>query len=314
MSIPKNISGSRSAAILGLSQYSTPLRVWLEIMGVEFCEKHNYEYPVFEGNAATRFGSAFETAIINYTERKFNSPISDREKVFEDDYITCHIDARMADDILIENKTTYSGSYFSEWGEEGTDRIPQIYQIQVQHNLMLTKFSKCILPVLIFPVRQQEMIDNGIIPEEIDTEKWVEVLAEMGFLKFYEIYPHIELHELLKTHYADFWNNHVLTGTPPEPKNYDDIRAICREPVGTIVCSSDIENLISEYKQIGSEISSTGTLAKRREQLKTQILNYSRNAGFTEDDESRDKWIIRSQDGKKLASYGKTEKGVFVFR
>lgn len=112
MPTPLNISGSRAAAILGLSQYQTPLQVWLQIMGREFCEQNNYEYPVFEGNAATRFGSVFETAIINYTERKFNSPISDREKVFEDDYITCHIDARMADDILIENKTTYSGSYF----------------------------------------------------------------------------------------------------------------------------------------------------------------------------------------------------------
>lgn len=179
---------------------------------------------------------------------------------------------------------------------------------------MLTKFSKCILPVLIFPVRQEEMLKMGIIPEEIDTEKWVEVLAEMGFLKFYEIYPHEELQGLLRQHYADFWNNHVLTGTPPEPKNYDDIRAICREPVGTIIATPEINNLIAEYKSIGNEISSTGTLAKRREQLKTQILNYSRTAGFVEDDESRDKWIIRSTDGKKLASYGKNEKGVFVFR
>ena len=314
MPTPLNISGSRAAAILGLSQYQTPLQVWLQIMGREFCEQNNYEYPVFEGNAATRFGSAFETAIINYTERKFNSPISDREKVFEDDYMTCHIDARMADDILIENKTTYSGSYFSEWGEPGTDRIPQIYQIQVQHNLMLTKFSKCILPVLIFPVRQEEMLKMGIIPEEIDTEKWVEVLAEMGFLKFYEIYPHEELQGLLRQHYADFWNNHVLTGVPPEPKNYDDIRAICREPVGTIIATPEINNLIAEYKSIGNEISSTGTLAKRREQLKTQILNFSRTAGFVEDDESRDKWIIRSTDGKKLASYGRDSRGNFIFR
>ena len=114
--------------------------------------------------------------------------------------------------------------------------------------------------------------------------------------------------------YADFWNNHVLTGTPPEPKNYDDIRAICREPIGTIIATPEINNLISEYKQIGSEISSTGTLAKRREQLKTQILNYSRTAGFVEDDESRDKWIIRSTDGKKLASYGRDSRGNFIFR
>jgi hypothetical protein len=84
--------------------------------------------------------------------------------------------------------------------------------------------------------------------------------------------------------------------------------------VGTIIATPEINNLIAEYKSIGNEISSTGTLAKRRDQLKTQILNFSRTAGFTEDDESRDKWIIRGQDGKKLASYGKNEKGVYVFR
>ena len=111
---------------------------------------------------------------------------------------------------------------------------------------MLTKFSKCILPVLIFPVRQEEMLKMGIIPEEIDTDKWVEVLAEMGYLKFYEIYPHEELQGLLRQHYADFWNNHVLTGTPPEPINYDDIRALCRDPVGPIISTLEIENLISE--------------------------------------------------------------------
>ncbi len=314
MSIPKNISGSRSAAILGLSQYSTPLRVWLEIMGRDFCAENNYEYPEFEGNAATRFGSAFETAIINYTEKKYGFKILDREKYYEDGFLTCHIDGSANDEILIENKTTYSGTYFNSWGEEGTDKIPQIYQIQVQHNLKLSKLKKCILPLLIFPVRQEEMLNMGIIPEEIDAEKWVEVLAEMGFLKFYEIYPHKELQNLMTVAFTDFWNNHVLTGTPPEPVDYTDIKMICREPVGTIILSPDLENLKAEYDSIGKEISSTGTLAKRREEIKVKLLNYARSAGHVLDDESADKFIFRNEQGKKIASYGKTEKGTFIFR
>ena len=360
MPTPLNISGSRSAAILGMSNYQTPLQVWLQIMESRepgFCEKHNYKLPEFEYNSAMKWGHAFESAIIELAEEKQGLPISGREELwkFNPDtcgrlderindinnprfYVTCHIDGyyRESDGInplrgaLHEGKTTSAHYFYSAFGEPGTDRVPVEYQIQCQHQMICTGAEKVILSVLVFPKRVEEWEEMGIeiIKTEYDqynikypnceyydhVDDWAIPLAKMGYFHQYTITAHTDLQKLMLESYAEFWNNHVLTGTPPEPKNYTDIKSIVRDPVGTIVCSSDIENLISEYKQIGSEISSTGTLAKRREQLKTQILNFSRTAGFVEDDESRDKWIIRSEDGKKLASYGRDSRGNFIFR
>lgn len=337
MSKPINISGSRAAAVLGLNDYRTPLNVWFEIMENRepgFCAKNNYLYEPFEGNSSTRWGSAFESAIIELTEEKLNTKLTDREKYFQKDYLSCHVDAIIGNNVLYEAKTTTQFSFMNSWGEPGTDRIPSSYQIQVQHNLMLTGFDKCILSVLIFPKRVEEWEEMGYIPMCNDNgvwridynngkhlkcgypkiNEWAKSLAELGYFHQYTITAHADLQKLMLEAYSDFWHNHVLTGTPPEPKNYDDIRAICREPIGTIIATPEINNLIAEYKQIGAEISDTGTLAKRRNQLKTQILDFSRTAGFVEDDESRDKWIIRSEDGKKLASYGKDSRGNFIFR
>jgi hypothetical protein len=340
MPTPLNISASRAGAILGMSQYSTPLQVWLQIMESRepgFCEKHNYQIPEFEYNSAMKWGHAFESAVIELAEEKQNLNILCREKFFATDghYLTCHVDGIYNYDefnpmILHEGKTTSAQYFYSAFGEPGTDRVPVEYQLQCQHQMICTGAEKVILSVLVFPKRVEEFEAEGWTPmlhkkgyyylyneskkKATTPENWAITFNDIGNFHQYVITAHSDLQKLMLEAYADFWNNYVLTGTPPEPKNYDDIRAICREPVGTIISTPEIENLISEYKQIGSEISSTGTLAKRREQLKTQILNFSRTAGFTEDDESKDKWIIRSQDGKKLASYGRTEKGTFIFR
>jgi hypothetical protein len=316
MSVPVGISGSRSAAVLNQSQWQTPVEVWLQIMESTepgFCEKNNYVLPVFDGNASTRYGSAFESIIIELTEKKYGQKITDREKFYQCDHLSCHIDGIMGD-CLIENKTTTMYSYREEWGDEGTDLIPVNYQLQIQHNLYLSGLEKCILPVLIFPRRPDEFEGDGMTPDIANIQAWGAALAEMGFLKFYEIHANNVLQDKMIAAYSDWWSKHVIGRTPPDPVSYDDIKSLCRSPRGTIIAPDEIERLISEYKNIGEEISASGPLAKRREQVKVEILNFMRSAGFTDDDESQDKWILRGQDGRKLASYGKNKNGIFMFR
>lgn len=336
MPTPLNISASRAGAILGMSNYSTPLQVWLQIMESRepgFCEKHNYQIPEFEYNSAMKWGHAFESAVIELAEEKAGLRIGNREELFNNgEYITCHVDGIYHDPIysngiiLHEGKTTSAQYFYSAFGEPGTDRVPVEYQLQCQHQMICTGADKVILSVLVFPKRVEEWEKMGIeITDTLslynnnlkcfqDPLNWARILMDMGYFHQYTIHAHADLQKLMIEAYADFWNNHVLTGIPPEPQDYTDIRSICREPVGTIIATEQIQDLLAEYKYIGQEISSTGTLAKRREQLKTQILNFSRTAGFTEDDESRDKWIIRGQDGKKLASYGRDKNNNFIFR
>jgi hypothetical protein len=55
---PRGISGSRAAAVLGLSEFTSRFEVWQQIKEERepgFNAKRGYIMPVFEGNAATRW-------------------------------------------------------------------------------------------------------------------------------------------------------------------------------------------------------------------------------------------------------------------
>jgi predicted phage-related endonuclease len=338
MPTPINISASRGASILGLSGYRTPVQTWLEIMESRepgFCARRNYEMPVFEETAGIRWGKAFESAIIELAEIKQNQNIINREKLFEVssfnikvNFLTCHVDGNYDfTSNLHEGKTTSYFYYKDNFGEPGTDKIPQEYQIQCQHQMICTGASKVILSVLVFPRRVEEWEEMGYEIETkgvyyylkkgnhmSDISEWAYYLDEMGYFHQYEITAHPELQQRMVKHYSDFWNNHVLTGKEPTPQTYDDIKALCPAPVGTILADETVERLMSEYENIKSEISGSGPLAKRAEQIKVSVLDYMRNTGGVKDEESTDKYILRSQDGKKLASYGKNKNGVFIFR
>jgi hypothetical protein len=214
--------------------------------------------------------------------------------------------------------------------------------------MICTGAEKVILSVLVFPKRVEEWEDgekgisdtpdywepeydeqlqkwficpqhtgagaSGLLHEDISPIQWANVLYQMDYFHQYEIKSHPELQKRMIEHYTEFWNENVLGEKEPEPQNYDDIKCLVTEPVGTILADDNIERIMAEYKNIKSEISGSGPLAKRADQIKIAVLDYMRNAGFIEDDESKDKWILRNQSGQKIASYGKNKNGVFTFR
>jgi len=336
MSIPVNISASRGAGILGLSKWSTPVQEFLKIMGEDWCIKSGYEFPVVEYSSVMRWGHAFESAIIELAESKNNSKIIDREKLFEKDFISCHIDGYynfsnpkfITTRTLHEGKTTSAFYFKDNFGIPGTDQVPIEYQIQCQHQMICTGAEKVILSVLVFPKMVDEWESMGWVADknisgeyrlfkdkmEVNPIEWAFILNDMGYFHQYEISAHPELQKLMIEKYTSFWNDHVLTGIPPKPKSYDDIKALVREPVGTIIADEEITNLMAEYKQIKQELGSSGNLSNRAEMIKVEILNYMRDKEKIDDDDSQDKFILRGQDGKRLASYSKNKKGSYVFR
>ena len=301
-----NISGSRAAAILGVSKYRTPLNVWAEIMESRqpgFCKKNNYTYIPFEGNESTRYGLAFESAIIDIAKRKIGKDISSREKYFKKDYLSCHVDGIIENSILYEAKTTSIHSYKSEWGEPGTDRIPIEYQLQICHNLILTGLKKAFVFVLVFPKRPDDWKELEVDIDNINCYEWANTLSDMKFFHQYEIKADPDLQAVMIEYYTDFWENHVLTGVSPRPEGYPDIKLLVREPAGTIIASDYITSLSREYKDIQKEISKTGDLAKRAAWCKVKILDYMRGAEKTLDDDSEKKWILVDNAGGKLNQY-----------
>jgi len=370
MPTPINISASRGAVILGLSKWSTPVNVWLQIMEARqpgFCAKNNYDLPVVEDNAPMRWGRAFESAIIELAERRQGHEIFMREKLglyykdedpikncgvlgsggYKSDYkyaqITCHIDG-MYEDIpgtLHEGKTASYFSWADNYGDPGTDRVPIEYQIQCQHQMICTGAEKVILSVLVFPRRVEDWEEMGwiinnenekyflMIRDKIDEHlkenlrgfvvvnpaTWAHQLSQMGYFHQYEIPANPATQERMIADYTDWWEKYVIGRTPPEPQSYADIKALMREPKGTIIASPEIESLAAERKQIMSEIKGTGPLAKRSDAIKVEILDYMRTHGADAvDDDSVDKMILRDSAGRKLGSYGKNKNGVLYFR
>ena len=334
----QSVSASRGSAILGLSKWNSPVGVWLQIMESRepgFCVKNGYKMPEFEYTPVMRWGHAFESSVIELAERRAGSEIKDRENLFkypafEGDVITCHVDGRYNENTLHEGKTTNSRYYRDNFGEPGTDEVPTDYQVQCQHQMICTGAEKVILSVLVFPRMVDEWEREGIIPEQeapggewylwineneiIKPIEWAKPLSDMGFFHQYVIPAHEELQKNMIHHYREFWEKYVLTGTPPEPQTYDDIKALCPEPIGTIIADDRVARLMSEYKLIGEEISGSGPLAKRRESIKVEVLKYMMDTAGIPDDESRTKWVLRDQSGKKLVSWGSNKAGVKVFR
>jgi putative phage-type endonuclease len=331
-STPIGISGSRAAAVLGMSPWATSLQVWQDIMEARtpgFNEAQKYDYEKFEGNVATRWGLAFEDAIIKLAESKIGTVIEDREMSFSHNdlpYVTCHIDGnfkfRSIPDVIHEGKTTTMFAYNEKWGDPGTDRIPIEYQIQAQHQMLCTGAKECIVSVLVFPRRPEEWENEWIIPHihlerlmlpdgnMVSTYDWAEMLAQMGYFHQYTIKANPDLHAMMIEAYKAWWQTHVMGVVAPDPQSYADIRAMITAPSGTIVADVEMIRMFKEYNQIGKEIGASGHLAKRRDQLKKMILDSARQMESTLDDESTDKWIFRDDRGGKLGQYGKTARGM----
>jgi hypothetical protein len=289
-----------------------------------FCEANGYERPVSESNMVLEMGLAFEDAVCELAEKSQQwidgsnvngKTIEDREKFYSHknlEYVTCHIDGQYSrlnysvkniDDLkseLHEGKTTSIFYYRENFGEPGTDRVPQEYQIQCQHQMLCTGIDECILSVLVFPFRQ-DTIDE--IPS--DPLKWAATLAEMGYFHQYFLKADPDLQSLMLSKYRKFWERHVLTGKPPRPRTYRDIRRLVKAPQGTIVANAQIERWAQEYKDIGEEMK---WAKNRKDELKTKILEFMRTrADVPIDDESQERWILKSRAGRKLNSYnGKT--------
>jgi predicted phage-related endonuclease len=178
---PAGISASRGAAVLGLSQFQTPVAVWAQICEDRqpgFCAAHGIEPPPPVENAAIRWGLGFESAVIQLAEIARGMTIGNREELHtmivkhaamgpttangNEVQITCHLDGRYSDGVLHEGKTTSAFSFRESWGEPGTDHVPRAYQVQVQHQMLCAGADRAIVSVLVFPTRTDEWEAAGL--------------------------------------------------------------------------------------------------------------------------------------------------------
>jgi len=179
----KGIGGSEASAALGLSRYKSPFQLYLEKTG---------EIDEYNDSPVLRRGTRFEPIL-----REMYSEITGRPVVlaptFQSDVVPFMFVSPdgLAGDRYLEIKTARNRH---DWGEPGTDEIPQEYLIQVQHGLFVTRL----------------LVADVFVAFSLDD------------IELYEVHADPELQDMIIEGERAFWNQ-VETRTPPELTTYEDV-------------------------------------------------------------------------------------------
>ena len=167
------IGGSDIAAIMGLSRYKTPLKLWCEKTG-------KIEPPDLSNVEAVELGSELEQFVADMFTKKTGKAVRRAPKTYqskEHPYMVAHVDRLVTGtDELLECKTC---STFKKEEWEGED-IPQEYILQVMWYLGITGRKIGHIAVLIggqsFKYKQIEF-DSELFDQMVDAAKdfWVKV-------------------------------------------------------------------------------------------------------------------------------------------
>ena len=199
------LGGSDLGAILGLNPWRTPFQVWQEKTG---------RSEPFEGNLQTRFGTYAEefvsreysertgrkvqryTGMLRHPEAPLIGHI-DRLVIPEGAKIAAHR-REIRTDLGLEAKTAHAlaASRGEEWGEDGTDQVPQAYLVQSAAYMALTGCPRWDLACL---------------------------FGNSDF-RIYHLRRDEELEGMLLEEAARWWRDHIVTDTPPDPSSEAEAR------------------------------------------------------------------------------------------
>ena len=239
----KGIGGSDAPAICGVSPWKTPLQVYMDKIG-DLGPKEDTD-PMF-------WGRTLEPVI-----RQRYADLTGRAVVVPDgilqhpehDWMLANVDGLTDDGRLVEVKTARTPQ---GWGDEGTDEIPEMYLIQVQHYLSITKLEVADIPVLF----------GG------------------SDFRIYEVQADKELQDLIMEREAGFWKL-VQARTPPDPVTFADIKLKygyeSRE--ARIAATDEIIQAIHRLHELKA-------LSDEEEALKTKIMLHLKEADTLVDGES----------------------------
>jgi len=228
------IGGSDVAAVLGISDYKTSYQLWLEKIGDAEPQQETWEM---------MRGKALEPALRQHYANKTGLVVSLPVKAMVSEkypFMRYNPDGLTKEKRLVEFKTA---SYSDEWGEEGTDEIPQEYLLQVQHGMIVTGFEVCDVTVSI----------GGNKP------------------KYYLVEADKFLQEFIIEVEAKFWQM-VEQRVPPPPSNNDDVARIYNRVNGQSVIATDEISEMLLHLQRAREV--LKKYEKEKESAEVAIKNF----------------------------------------
>lgn len=229
----KGIGGSDIAAIMGLSPFKTAYQVYRE---------KRKEVEDWQGNELTDWGKRMEPAIRQWYSDKTGRDVRLPDKIMyhpQHPFMLASLDGFTDDGRVVEIKTARSGK---DWGEPGTNQIPDYYAVQVHHYMTITGFQVADIPVSI----------AGSSPS------------------LYIVEADKEISEMIIEACAKFWER-VQSGNPPDPVTYAD--AVARfgkiKSDGSIIATTELIEAIAGLKQLRAQIKE---LEEHEEAWKARII------------------------------------------
>lgn len=235
----KRLGGSDVAAALGFSKWKTPLQLAQEKRKprVQTEETDGPKAKIFK--RGKRWESvALEMLVESLTERGHTVEVVGTNEQYTDPefpFLACEVDARLVvdgEEMNAEIKTVHPFA-IGEWGitegsEPMNDQIPIWYASQVQHGMMVTGRSKCVVGALI---GADDMLPY-LVPRDDEVISW------------------------MRPALVDFWNECVLGGIDPDPINIDDVRRLYQPTKDGIEVDETMEEVWLRYRAIKREIKS----------------------------------------------------------
>lgn len=215
------IGASEVATILGLNPYASPWDVWADKMDI---------IENWEGNEATELGTRFEPAILDFAESRLGTLERNVRLVHPTLPLASTLDARLVSDgTPVEAKTTgLCGPVYGEWGEEGSDIVPDCYSIQVH---------------------------TQIFCSEKDMGYLFALIPGRGITR-YEIPRSDRICELIGNFVADWWEKHIVGKTPPssDKASIEVVKRLKKVPNRVVILPDHADDLLVTRETLKEEI------------------------------------------------------------
>ena len=231
----QGIGGSDVAAILGVSKWKTPRDIWLSKIdtSVEFEDRQTLQQLI---------GTALESHVLRLYSNQTGRTVRRSHQLHVDPdhpMLIANLDARTAGR-LIEIKTARNDD---DWGDPGSDDVPQDYWLQVQHYLQVTRVPVCDVAVLFLNQSEPDVA----VYEIPRSDQYAEVVAEL----------------------VDWWGRHVEGRSEPAPTTSSDCgRRWPRSNGGEAIATHECLIAIEELRGLKAALKA---MEDRKDQLETVI-------------------------------------------
>lgn len=193
----KSIGASDVPAIMGLDPWTSAYDVWLEKTG---------QVKGGKSNASMEAGTYFENAILKWAAVQYGPIIRNQRRVYPDAHLASNCDALVkADGVPVEAKTAgLFGPLREQWGDEGSDAVPDRVIIQCHAQMLCTDTGECHIAAF---------------------------LGGRGFVRF-ELKRDPEIAAMVVEAAKRFWELNVLENIAPENSvpSEDVLKRVRREP------------------------------------------------------------------------------------